>query len=83
MGHLLHLLQDIRRSSNLLGLLDPWKWRCYDPSRLWEPLTQWRCVTHPLTLCHLPSDAMSDPRRVEYSGLVLIKPAAATYTPTG
>jgi len=34
MGHLLNLLQDIRMSSNLLGLTDSWKWRCYDPSRL-------------------------------------------------
>ena len=32
---------------------------------------------------HSPSDAMSHTRRFEYSGLVLIKPAAAKYTPTG
>lgn len=28
MGYLLHLLQEIRWSSDLLGLLDPWLWRC-------------------------------------------------------
>jgi hypothetical protein len=29
----------------LLGLLDHWTWRHYDPLRSWEPLIEWQSVT--------------------------------------
>jgi hypothetical protein len=36
-------------ASFLLALPDPWRWRCHDPSRCWEPLIQWHRVTYPNT----------------------------------